>query len=243
MLLPRVCTGCGRRCPDDPVCVDCSRELLKLIAQPWCPRCGSTLGKNIPASDEGCVFCPNPLGRFEQVIRLGSYTGVLRRVIRECKFHRQLGVLDRLIDWLTQAVVSRCDTRDFDIVIPVPMHWRERIWRNQNFARMIATGVAKQLGVALGHELVRVKHVPRQALLSRTMRIKNLQGAFGVRGGSTVSGARILLIDDVTTTGTTANESAKALLHAGATKITLAVLAKTDRHRVIDPTPENAALP
>ena len=112
--------------------------------------------------------------------------------------------------------------------MPVPMHWRRRLARAADHARILAGELAAELGVPLGDELIRLRHTPPQVDLPRTRRIENVRGAFGVRRAGALAGANVLLVDDVTTTGATANEAAKTLLAAGAEKVALAILAKTE---------------
>jgi predicted amidophosphoribosyltransferase len=113
-----------------------------------------------------------------------------------------------------------------DLVLAIPMHWRRRFSRGCDHAGMIAGTIARELGLPIGDELVRCRHTPPQARLSRTRRIENVKGAFVAREAKTLAGAHVLLVDDVSTTGATADEAAKTLLAAGASSVTLAILAK-----------------
>ena len=231
LLLPDVCGSC-RSAPvsADGLCSDCSVRLLALVSLPYCPRCGATLGVNIPLRDDGCECCPTTLPRFAGVFRLGPYADPLRSVIRELKYRRRQVMRRRLGRLLGQAVASQADDT-FDLVMPVPMHWRRRLARGCDHARILARAVAAELRLPVGDELVRVRNTPPQTHLPRTRRIENVRGAFEVAGASAIEGAKVLLADDVTTTGATANEAAKALLAAGAHKVTLAVIAKSEPPR------------
>ncbi len=232
LLLPDVCAACGA---DDVaaegLCAACNVRLLSLVSLSHCPRCGATLGPNIPARQDGCWTCDATLPRFEQVIRLGPYTDPLRPLVRGLKYRRLETMYRRLGRMLAGAVAARCPTRRFDLVMPVPMHWRRRFSRGCDHARLLARQVARELDLPLGNELVRVRHTPPQVGLSRTRRIQNVRGAFGLEGSRTVTGTGVLLIDDVTTTGATANEAARALLDGGAEHVTLAVIAKVESPR------------
>ena len=116
----------------------------------------------------------------------------------------------------------------FDVVLPIPMHWLRRLGRGFDHARAIAAGLARELSLPLGRELVRIRNTPPQVNLSRTRRMENVRGAFAVRDRVAIAGAQVLLVDDVTTTGATASEAARALLDADAAGVTLAVLAKAE---------------
>ena len=229
LLLPEVCRACGAQHVDAAgLCMECNVRLLSLVALPYCPRCGSTLGPNIPVRDDGCAGCGPTLPRFARVIRLGPYADPLRSVIRELKYHRCEALRRRLGLLLGQAVAACCDLDRFDLALPVPMHWIRRLARGYDHAGVLARAVARELRLPVGEALVRVRNTPPQVHLARSRRIENVRGAFAVRGKNAVTGARILLVDDVTTTGATANEAARALLDAGALRVTLAVTAKAE---------------
>ena len=92
----------------------------------------------------------------------------------------------------------------------------------------IAARVARNLDLPVGDELIRIRHTPPQVRLPRTRRIQIIRGAFSVSSPRSLAGTNVLLVDDVTTTGATANEAARTLLQAGASKVTLAVVAKAE---------------
>jgi predicted amidophosphoribosyltransferase len=129
---------------------------------------------------------------------------------------------------LSEVIVARMNDDVFDVVIPVPMHWRRRLARGSNHSRALAGLLAGNLDLPLGDDLVRTRYTPPQVNLPRTKRIEMVRGAFGLRSARAVEGARVLLVDDVTTTGATANESARTLLSGGASRVTLAVVAKAE---------------
>jgi ComF family protein len=164
------------------------------------------------------------------VVRLGPYADPLRGILRELKYHAGERMLRRLSTMLAAAVETRCEGESFDLVMPVPMHWRRRLWRGYDHSRVLATALARELRLPVGHELVRIRHTPQQAHLPRTRRILNMRGAFQA-AGKAIAGARVLLVDDITTTGATAGEAARALLDAGALRVTLAVAAKSETRK------------
>ena len=230
LLLPEVCAACGSRAAtSDGLCSACGMALLSLVALPYCPRCGATLGPNVPVRDDGCWMCPTVLPRFSQVVRLGPYTTPLRDMIHDLKYRLRQSMLRRMGRMLAEALTGGCGQEPPDLAVPVPMHWRRRIWRGYNHARLLAGAVAGELGIPTGDELIRVRHTPPQTSLSRTARMENLHGAFAVTNEANIDGATVVLVDDVTTTGATANEAARTLLRAGASRAILAVIAKTER--------------
>jgi ComF family protein len=232
LFLPEVCGGCGCEIGSDQgLCQACHVRLLTLVAMNYCPRCGTSVGPGVPASDEGCTFCPVPMGRFSRVVRLGSYVDPIRQMLRELKYRRQEWMVRRLGEMLAAAARARCGGEAFDLVMPIPMHWRRRLWRGCDHSRLLAAALARELRLPLGHELTRIRHTPQQAHLSRKRRLENVRGSFQAAKKDTLAGASVLLVDDVTTTGATASEAARALLEAGASRVTLAVAAKAEPRR------------
>jgi len=232
LVMPQTCAACDASLVSAAgLCARCNVRLLQRVSLPYCPRCGATIGPNIPVPDDGCGLCPATLGRFSRVIRLGPYAQPLRRVIQHLKYHRQEVLLGRLAEMLAEAVRAGCDGASFDLIIPVPMHWRRRLARGYDHAKGLARQLGRRLDVPVWEELIRTRHTPQQTLLSRTQRIISVRGAFGLARGANLSGTRVLLVDDVTTTGATANEATRTLLAGGAVDVVLAVLAKAEPPR------------
>ncbi len=233
LLLPDVCGGCGGELASEGgLCDACSRDLMTLVGVHYCPRCGTTIGPNIPIRSEGCNACPVPMPRYDAVIRLGPYADPLRAVILAAKFRRQEAMVRRLGYMLSLALAARLgDAPDYDLAMPVPMHWRRRLARGCNLSAALARAIGRELDVPVGDELVRIRHTPQQAHLPRTARLQNIRGAFVVQRPAVLARAHVVLVDDVTTTGATANEAARALLDAGASRVTLAVVCKSEPAR------------
>ena len=122
----------------------------------------------------------------------------------------------------------------FDGVVPVPLHWRRRWQRGFNQSELLARAIARSRGVPLMAALRRVRHTATQTGLSNTSRRRNVAGAFQVR--LPVAGKRILLIDDVMTTGSTVAACAAALRRAGALRIVVLTVARADRRAPALPT-------
>jgi ComF family protein len=116
-----------------------------------------------------------------------------------------------------------------DAVIPVPMHWSRRIWRGANSPETIAERLSRRLAVPLAsHLLIRRRRTQPQASLSPTRRMANVRGAFRADKHPDLKGARLLLVDDIMTTGATLNEAAKVLRRAGAAFVGVVVLARAE---------------
>jgi ComF family protein len=229
LVLPGVCLGCGQApALHKGLCQACNERLLAVVALPYCPRCGATVGPGLPVTFDGCRACPAVLPRFSSVVRLGPYAPPLRSLVRLAKYHRLPGMRGRLADMLAVAAIVRLSGRVPDVVMPVPMHWRRRMWKGYDHARLLAAALAGKLRAPLGNELLRVRNTPPQVHLPRSRRIENVRNAFAVRNSACLREALVLLVDDVTTTGATACEAARTLLDAGAAQVVLAVVAKSE---------------
>jgi len=199
-----------------------------MVALRYCRRCGATIGPNIPLREDGCSACPTTLPRFATVVRLGPYAAPLRGIVGELKYRRREQMLRRLGELLGEAIIARDDVEAPELIMPVPMHWRRRLSRGYDHARALARRLARCLDLPVGGELIRVRHTPPQVTLSRSRRIEMVRGAFALRSRAPIEGAHVLLVDDVTTTGATANEAARTLLGGKASRVTLAVVAKAE---------------
>jgi ComF family protein len=118
---------------------------------------------------------------------------------------------------------------DFDLIIPVPVHYLRRIARNLDHTFLLAEALGKIMPAPVSRELVRIRNTPPQSDLSRNKRTDNVRNAFRAKNRLILEGANILLVDDIATTIATANESARVLLDAGVSSVTLAIIARTER--------------
>jgi ComF family protein len=201
-------------------CPKCRIALVR-DAYESCPRCSSTVG---PYTDTaaGCPKCRDQSFAFDRIIRLGPYGHELREAILRMKHRAGEGMAEAI----GRLLAMRPDLASLrpDAVVPVPLHWTRRIVRGFNQAEAIACGVAGGLGVPCrARWLRRVRRTPTGGHFSRSQRLERTRNAFAVR--SSCQALRILLIDDVVTTGATANEAAKVLVAAGAAQVTVACVA------------------
>jgi len=205
------------------LCPPCRVVLVSL--QPYCPRCAAPLP--IRPADTACIECQARRFHFSSVTRLGRYEGPLRAAVLKLKDARQRGLALALADLLVDARGERLREWQVDAVVPVPMHWSRRLWRGGNSPSTIATRLASRLEVPLAdHLLARRRRTVPQASLSPRRRRANVRGAFRAARHRNLPGARLLLVDDIMTTGATVDEAAKILLQAGAAFVGVAVVAR-----------------
>ena len=225
VALPRLCPSCRDLVTDNGLCPACWSKVA-FIAPPYCPRLG------IPfAYDPGpgilsmqAIAAPPAFGRARAAVR---YDDVARALVHAFKYGDRLDLAPLLGGWMTRAGAELLDGAD--ALVPVPLHWR-RLWtRRFNQSAALAAAISHECGVAVAHgALRRVKATQQQVGLSRSERASNVQGAFRVAPAAKteVAGRRLILIDDVLTSGATADACARVLLRAGASQVDVLVLAR-----------------
>jgi len=222
LVYPPICRLCDCLLESaQDLCVSCRSVILR-DPFPTCLRCGSTIGPNIDRSGP-CSRCRNETFRFERVVRVGPYEGRRRDLVLLAKHDECAAEVAARI--FADGVRPQLAGDRFDCVIAVPLHW-SRAWRRQyNQSDLLARSVADSLGVPRsGRALRRVRPTSLQTRLTPAARRVNLRNAFQARKGL-VSGRSFLLVDDVLTTGATAQSATSALLAAGANRVVVAVLA------------------
>ncbi len=236
LLFPRSCAGCGEVIaePDgSQVCRRCERNLPRIEGEA-CGRCGLPLGPFASDHDgKWCAGCENlPFAGFRRAAAFGTYEGVLRRAIRQFKYRRrphlvkELGVL--LAGKAADEFGEDSGNAPADVIVPVPLHARRRKSRGFDQAELLAGPVSKALGVPLRRGAMdRIVNTPTLTRQSREQRAETVKGAFKVRRRAEVEGKRVLLVDDVMTTGATCSECARVLKKAGVKEIMVCVLART----------------
>lgn len=228
VLFPLQCHVCACALPAESevaICEACETRLLK-DAGPICPKCGQLLPPSQVDTEQGCFRCKNKAYRFDRVIRLGLYQQEFRSLVLQTKKATQTSLTATLADWLFdrhQAEFAECAP---DVIYPVPMYWRRRIARGTNGPETIAKRLAEHLGVPADlNGLRRVVSTKSQGPLAATARSKNVLRAFTVR--SKVP-KRVLIVDDIMTSGATCHEIAKCCKRNGAEFVAVAVLARAE---------------
>lgn len=227
LIYPGCCLLCGQPLAAEQThfCSACHQELFT-DSHEICPRCAGTIGP-FAVIEGRCHACRNEAFAFEQVLRLGRYDGLLRDVILRLKNQVGEGLAELLGECWAKEAAARFASLHFEVMVPVPLHWRRRWQRGYNQSAALCRGLAAILQLPYQPSwLRRVRHTPRQFSQTPATRKANVRGAFRARPGVSLQGRSVLLVDDVMTTGATASEAARALRTGGAERVIVAVLAR-----------------
>lgn len=234
---PRTCSGCDLRLSHQPegcFCPDCLTTLLPVSATKSCSRCAAPLlveDFSLPANKQPCWDChrlQSPL--FSSVTALYVYAGAMVRALHQLKWEQR----DDLAQPLGQLLAEKLTTvaSSCDVLVPVPLHRARRVQRGYNQAALLSywaqRTVRTQLPLAY-NALVRYHATQPQAVQDPISRWEQVQHAFGVptRHIPSIHNKRVLLVDDIVTTGATIQACSAALLHAGAVSVDVLTLART----------------
>jgi len=225
LLYPRRCKACGEAMEGEGrfFCGSCLEDVT-LINGPMCSICGRPFTGGAGA-DHPCHVCMGSPPKFDAARAVSEYAGVVGEAVRLHKYGRiralkgYMGGLaaDGALRWFPGA----------GVVVPVPLHKKRLKERGFNQALFLAEAVAGRAGMRLSLDaLVRTRYTRPQVDLDHSERKKNVRGAFAVARPSEFSGLRVLLVDDVYTTGATVNECAKVLKSAGAREVLVLTVAR-----------------
>ena len=217
-----------------PVCRDCLDSPVPAEPETMCLRCrGSFLNANALNSQGLCPVCEVEPDGFDTAYSFGSYDGVLRRLVHVYKYEHVESLAGPLGELLLTALPR--DER-FDVVVPMPLHWRKRWDRGFNQAELLGRFLSHKTGIPMLDVLKRNRSTAAQAGLTFAQRLINVRGAFEIRKRSwwfgavrPVRGLHVVLVDDVLTTGATAAAGARLLKRAGARRVSVLTLARADR--------------
>jgi ComF family protein len=226
-VLPPRCLACGETVDEiDALCGACWAA-ISFFAPPWCAICGMPfphpMGEAAVCAD--CARGPRNWDRARAVLRYDRHS---RRLVLMLKHGDQTHLAGAFGRWMHRAggeVLA-----DADLLMPVPLHWTRLFGRRFNQAALLAQAIRGAGGPPVAADwLVRRRRTPSQGTFGPLARARNVRGAFALRRGRSVAGKRVVLVDDVLTTGATAEECARVLRRAGAASIGVLVLARALR--------------
>jgi ComF family protein len=225
LALPRLCPACREPVDGPGLCPSCWSK-LSFISRPYCERLGTPFvydpGPGMLSME--AIAEPPAYHRARAAVRFDE---ISRALVHALKYGDRLDLAPMMGRWLSHA--GRDLLAEADALVPVPLHWRRRWARRYNQSALLAAAVSATSGVPVAAAaLARVKATVQQVGLSRTERAANVQGAFRVppEGKTAVVGRRLVVVDDVLTSGATVEGCARALLRAGAKNVDVLVFAR-----------------
>lgn len=226
IVYPNLCLWCQELHQDleADFCPKCTREFVNQTSTS-CPRCASTVSPDADV-EGGCVRCRSVTFHFETATRLNEYQAPLRELILAMK-HRQGDILAEAMATLWAGNIhTKLQSLNPTGVVAIPLHWSRRLRRGFNVSALLAAALSKRMRIRnFSHLIRRTRATPSQTTLTPTQRRENVKQAFAVRKRTSLAGHRLIIVDDVLTTGSTASETAKALKIAGASRVDVAVIA------------------
>lgn len=224
-VTPPVCPLCGKELTPgkERLCPDCEQG-LPLWPERRCKGCGG-------ANDSYLDLCHNcqqiPGGRPWRIAVSGlPYYGSVREAIHRYKYREKVYFLPFLAGRMADEWLKMASDVQVDAVTYIPLHWMRHLKRGYNQSEMLAKYLARRLGVPCICALRRTRKTSQQAALDQAARLANIRRAFAPVGGETLLGMRLLLVDDVFTTGATLGEATKTLLKAGVSEVSVITAAR-----------------
>ncbi len=218
VIFPATCASCDSALWDDPVPFVCQTcwEALTPISGPCCPHCGVPYTSSVALShspDHECGACRSKSPAFTQTWSLFPYQPPLKEAIILFKYRGKRSLTKPFIQKMLPALPA---LPNIDLLIPVPLHPQRLREREYNQSHLLAHGLSQHLQIPLLIScLLRVRPTVPQTSLTKKQRLTNLHRAFSINNACHIQDKRILLIDDVFTTGTTLHECAKTLRKSG----------------------------
>lgn len=226
VLLPHRCLACGVIVDTAGVLCPACWEGMELIGPPCCEACGLPFeydaGKG--ALCGACMREPPPFGRARAAL---LYTDASRRLVLSFKHGDRIEAASAFARWMIRAGSDLI--AEAEVAVPVPLHWTRLFARRYNQAALLAAAIGAETGLDVSPDtLVRRRRTPSQGTLGRAARRRNVAGAFAVpqTRAAQLKGRRVLLIDDVMTTGATAVTCARVLRRAGAASVDVLTLTR-----------------
>jgi ComF family protein len=225
--LPPRCLACGTIVDEpDALCGPCWAAMT-FFAPPWCAMCGLPFPHPM-GEDAICADCARDKPSWDRARAVLRYDKHSRRLVLALKHADRTHLAGALGGWMRRAGAEVLDGAD--LVLPVPLHWTRLFARRYNQAGLLAQAIRAAGGPPVAPDwLVRRRRTPSQGRLGAAARARNVRGAFALRPGRKIRGKRVVLIDDVLTTGATVEECARVLRRGGAEFVGVLTLARALR--------------
>lgn len=226
LFYPPVCTICSANVASrEYLCEECEAKITRIVP-PFCAKCSEPFEGAITGPFT-CANCAHRTIYFDAAVSAYRSRGIVRRIILDFKYGRRLYLRHLVARWLFAALDDdRLRQKRFDVIIPVPLHPARERERGFNQAALLAELASAQMSLQTRPLLERTRYTTTQTAFDRAERMENLHGAFRLRKSADVRKLRVLLIDDVLTTGSTLSECARVLKKAGAISVHAATAAR-----------------
>ena len=227
IIYPRRCLGCGVSSPDTfrYICWDCWSDAARVEA-PFCDLCGDPVAGAVD-HDFICYSCSAEKPAFDGARSAARYDGVVGEALRQLKYEKALWLAPDLAELLCNCIGAEYPDRAFDVLIPVPLHHVRRRERGYNQSAVLAHELGRRMGCPVRFRaLKRIRPTATQTNLTAKERLSNVANAFQNRREKGLAGRRVLLIDDVMTTGATVNACANTLRKGGAESVHVITVAR-----------------
>jgi ComF family protein len=221
LIYPPRCEVCDTFGPQ-ALCAECLAHVTK-HGPPECERCGALLPPTVYGR-KVCPDCAEASRHFDGARSAGIHAGTLRTAVIRFKFENRRRLQLPLAQLLAERIAGEPEPpgglplRQVDCLVPIPLHPRRKQWRGFDQAHLLTTELSRMTGLPLVTGLARTRPTTPQLQLAPAEREQNVRGAFAPLG-NVLEGKRIVLVDDVYTTGATANQAARAAKAGGATAV------------------------
>lgn len=219
LLYPPSCTICAAPVNDGEYLCDACDDKITRIVPPFCEKCSEPFTGAMNGAFN-CANCAHRDIHFDAAIAAYRSRGIVRRIILDFKYGKQIHLRHLVGQWLCAAFRDpRLCGRTFDVAVPVPLHPARERDRGFNQAALLAELLSRDMSIKVRPALERLRYTTTQTAFDRAERMENLRNAFRLRKNADVRGLRVLLVDDVLTTGSTLSECARILKAAGASSV------------------------
>ena len=226
LFYPPLCVVCSNNIEaGEYLCERCQNRAPRIVP-PSCAKCSEPFSGAITQTFS-CANCEHRILHFDAAVAVYRSRGLVRKLMHEFKYGHQRYLRHPLAAWLGETMNDpRLRDRRFDLIVPVPLHPARERERGFNQATLLAALLSRKVQIPLRFALERIRFTITQTAHDRSERMENLHNAFRLRKKMNVRELRVLLIDDVLTTGSTLSECARILKEAGAISVHAATAAR-----------------
>jgi ComF family protein len=226
-VLPPRCLACGETVGEpDAMCGRCWGSMT-FFSPPWCAVCGTPFAHPM-GEDALCGACASERRSWDRARAVLRYDKHSRHLVLGLKHGDRTHVARAFGRWMLRAGSEVL--LGADLLVPVPLHWTRLFQRRYNQAALLAQAIRSAGGPEVAADwLVRRRRTPMQGRLGPASRERNVRGAFAIQAGRSFAGKRVVIVDDVMTTGATVEECARILKRAGAASVGVLTLARALR--------------